>query len=667
MNRWLRFFRRQAVEAEKREELDSYLDITAKEYMEGGMEAGAARAAAQKKLGNSTLILEEVYRMNSIDLIEGIVRDARQGLRMIRKQPGFSAAALFSLALGIGANTALFCVVNSVLIRPLPYPEAEELVGVTNTLVLQGQRFANVELSPGMYAALKADSRSFERFGVWTAGTSTVTGIGNPEQIVSISATEGVLPSLGVPAQIGRWFSGSDDTAGSPETVILSHGYWQRRFGGDRGILGRIIVVDFIPREVIGVMPSEFRFLDRSPDVLLTQRLSSRRADDFNYSGIARLKPGVTLALANQDTARVLQNWGEAEGVSKMLKELNVQPNLHPLKNDVVGEVGKTLTVLTFALGLVLLLVCANVTNLFLARAHARRQEFSIRVALGAGWGKIARELLVESLTLGLLGGVLGLLAAFAGIRLLVWLRPANLPRLMEISVDTSAFFVTLACSLILSLAIGLVAVLKCGRTGGIQKARGATQDAGQLRTQNGLVAVQIALAMVLLVASGLVVRTFVALRQVRPGFSHPERIQMVRISIPEGLVREPEGVIRIQADLQERFAAIAGVSAAGFASGLPLEWEYAIGMPIAVEGVADEDRMPPNRSVKRISPGLLAAQGTRLIAGRDFIWEDVSVKELWPLFQRIWLARIGVDLQMPWARGFEGECRGHGWKWWEL
>ena len=338
---WRRFFRRGEADAEQRQELEFYLDLTTEEYIERGMEPAAARAAARRKLGNATLIREEVYRVNTLTFLEGVLRDARHALRMIRTKPGFSAAVLLSLALGIGANTAIFSVLNAVLIRPLPYPGSDALVGVFNSLTIQGQVFADADLSPGMYAACKEGARVFERFGVWTSGAATVTGTGEPEQVVTVTATQGVLPALGVPAHVGRWFSEEDDTPGSPETVILSYGYWQRRFGGTGEVLGRTMIVDFIPRQVIGVMPRDFRFVDLSPDILLPQRFpKSGRPDEFSYTGIARLKPGVTIALANQDVARVWKAWGESRGTAKMLDMLHVKPNLRPLKQRRRGRCG---------------------------------------------------------------------------------------------------------------------------------------------------------------------------------------------------------------------------------------------------------------------------------------------------------------------------------------
>jgi predicted permease len=557
------------------------------------------------------------------------MRDVRHALRTIRTRPGFSAAVLLSLALGIGANTAIFSVAHAVLIRPLPYPASDALVGVSNTIAIQAQVFPDADLSAGMWAALQEHATAFAHFGVWTSGASTVTGMGDPEQLTSVTATQGVLPALAVPAQIGRWFSREDDTAGSTHTVILSYGYWQRKFAGSPDVLGRSIVIDFIARQVIGVMPRDFRFLNLTPDLFLPQRFAKTglRPDVFNYAGLARLRPGITVAQANQDVARVWKTWGEREGTAKMLESLHVRPSLRPLKKDVVGDIGLVLQVLMGALGLVLLLVCANVANLVLVRAQSRRQEFAIRAALGASWPRLARELLVESLTLGVLGGGLGVAIAYAGLRVLVVQGPADLPRLAEISLDGTALAFALACSLGTSLLFGLAAVLRLGAPGRIESARGATHGTGQLRTQNALVVTQVALAFVLLVASGLMLRSFAALRAVSPGFTHPEQIQTVRLSIPEALVPEIDRVIRMQTDIRDRLAALPGVTAAGFANGLPLETEYHNGIPVGVEGKTSDNEVPPNRPIRTISPGLLASLGTRMAAGRDFTWEDVFQK----------------------------------------
>ncbi len=623
---WRRFFRREEADAEQRDELEFYVDVTSQEYIERGMEPAAARAEARRKLGNTTRIREEVYRMNALTLVEGLLHDARHAIRTIRTKPGFSVTVLLSLALGIGANTAIFSVLNAILIRPLAYPRSGELVGVFNRMAIQGQVFPDAELSGGMYSALKESARAFANFGVWTPGAATVTGRGDAEQLATVKMTQGVLPTLAVPAAIGRWFSDEDDAPGAPETVILSYGYWQRKFAGDSGALNRTLTIDLVPHRVIGVMPRNFQIEKFDPDLLLPQRISKGRimGDELNHRGIARLKPGVTLAMANQDVARVWMTWAETEGAGNAIEAFHIEPNLRPLKQDVVGDVGSVLRVVMGALGLVLLLVCANVANLVLVRVQSRQQEFAIRAALGAGRGRIARELLVESVTLGLLGGALGVALAYVGLRVLVAHGPATLPRLAEVSIDGSALAFALACALGTSLLFGLAAILRPGIPERVQSARGATLGAQQLRVRNALVVTQMALAFVLLVASGLMIRSFFALRAVSPGFTHPEWIQTVRISIPPAPAPDGDRTVRIQAEILNGLSAIPGVAAAGFASALPMETEYRNGVLIDVEGRISPGQISPNRAIVRISPGLLAAQGTRLLAGRDFTWEDV-------------------------------------------
>jgi predicted permease len=569
------------------------------------------------------LIREEIYRMDTVTFAENVRRTARHTVRLIRTHPGFVLTVVLSLALGIGANTAIFSVVHGVLIQPLPYPHADALVGIYNRLTISGQAYENAALSPGMYAACRDDCRAVEHFGVWTSGAATVTGAGEAEQVATVTVTQGVLPAFGVPASLGRWFSLEDDSPGGARTAILSHAYWQRRFGGDREILGRTVVIDFVPHQIVGVMPRDFRFVDLSPDLLLAQRLTTNRADEFSYNGIGRLRPGLSVAQANEDIARVWRNWARNEGAGKLLEQLAVTPNARPLKNDVVGNVGVTLRVLMGALGLLMLLVCANVANLVLVRAQARQQEFAIRAALGAGWGRIAWEQLSESLMLGLMGGTLGLGLAFLGVRLLVAIGPAGLPRLHEITPGPLAIAFALLCGLGTSLLFGTVAVLARRVPRRIENARGATSAREQLRGQRVLVVGQVAMALVLLVASGLMVRTLLAIQSVEPGFTRPDQIQMVRISLPPVLAREPERVIRLQKDILDRLAAIPGVAAVGFASALPLE-NNRNGVVVAVDGVTAADRMPPNRRYRHASPGLFAAQGSRLVHGRDFTWDDV-------------------------------------------
>ena len=358
----------------------------------------------------------------------------------------------------------------------------------------------------------------------------------------ALIVTYGVLDAIGVPPLLGRWFSQADDTPGSPETVILTYGYWQRRFGGDKTIVGRTLAVNAKPRIVAGVMPAEFQF-QRDPDLILPQRLERNKLflGEFNYQGIARLKPGVTLEQANADQSRMLGIWLDSWPVPpgldiSLFRKARLSPKVQPLSEEIVGDIGSTLWVVMGSLGLILLIVCSNVANLLLVRAEGRHQELAIRAALGAGWGRIAREMLVESITLAVLGGAFGLALAYLALRILVAEGPETLPRFHEIAIDPTVAAFALGISLFSGLLFGLIPILKYARPGIATSLRGIgrtfSQDRARQRTRNTLVVIQTALAVVLLIGSGLMLRTFQHLRNVQPGITHPEEVQILHAMI---------------------------------------------------------------------------------------------------------------------------------------
>jgi putative ABC transport system permease protein len=565
------------------------------------------------------------------------MRSLQHILRRLRQAPLFTAIALVTLALGIGATTAIFSVVNSVLIKPLAYPQADSLVGVWHTAPGITGLGDGINCSPTMYFTYREENKSFQDFGLWDGGGASVTGVGDPEQVRALTVTYGTLQALGVQPVLGRWFSQADDTPSSAETVILTYGYWQRRFGGDKSVLGRTISIDSRPHNVIGVMPAAFGF-SNDPEMILPQRFDRNKIflGNFSYQGIARLKPGVTLQQANADIARMLPMWLKAwpvpAGFSKALFEnARFGPKLQPLKQEVVGDIGPTLWVLMGTIGLVLLIACANVANLLLVRAEGRQQELAIRAALGAGWGNIARALLLESLTLGVLGGVLGLGLAYVALRVLVAKGPETLPRLAEIRIDPLALAFALAVSLFSGLLFGLIPVLKYAgpnlaaalKGGG----RSISQGRERHRARNTLVVVQVALALVLLIGSGLMIRTFQALRNVQPGFTHPEQVQLLHIVIPEEQVKEPEQVMRMENAMLDKLAAIPGVTSVGFASGAPMEGFNNNDVLYAQDKDYAEGQIPPIRRFRYMTPGFLKATGTPLIAGRDLTWTDLYDK----------------------------------------
>ena len=552
----------------------------------------------------------------------------------------FTSIALITLALGIGATTAIFSVVNGVLIKPLPYSEAQQLVGVWHLAPGVSGIAGNINCSPTMYFTYREESRTFQEFGLWSNDGVNVTGVREPEQVRALDVTYGTLQALGVQPAAGRWFSETDDTPGALGTVMLTYGYCQRHFGGSpASAVGRTLIIDSKPRVIIGVMPQNFRFLNSRADLILPQQFDRNKIflGNFSYQAIARLKPGVTLQQANADVARMLpiwiNAWPPAPGFSKTLFEnARFAPKIQPLKQEVVGDIGTTLWVLMGTIGLVLVIACANVANLLLVRAESRQQELAIRAALGAGWGRIAGEMLLESLTLGVLGGALGLALAYAALRLLIARGPAMLPRLNEIGIDPLVLAFTLAVSLLAGLFFGLIPVIKYAGPRLILPLHGGgrtmSQGRERHRARNILVVAQVGLALVLLVGSGLMIRTFQALRSVQPGFTHPEQVQLLRISIPDPQVKDPERVMRMENEMLDKLAAIPGVASVGLASEAPLERvNNQSDLLYAKDKIYSAGQIPPIRAFRYISPGFLKTDGTPLIAGRDFTWTDVYEK----------------------------------------
>jgi putative ABC transport system permease protein len=554
-------------------------------------------------------------------------------LRRLRRAPLFTAITLLTLAVGIGANTAIFSVVNGVLLKALPYPDPGALVGVWQTA--PGLGFDNLNASPATYFTYREEGRSFDDIGLWQSWSTTVTGLAEPERVDTLAVTDAVLPLLAIQPLHGRLFVPDDDQPHHAQTVILSYGYWQRRFGSDPAAIGRSLTINGRPCEIIGVMPESFRFLDRHPDLFLPLQLDRNDVfvGNFSYQALARLKPGVTIEQANADVARMLpmqlDKFRMAPGISvQMFEDAHLGPNVRPLKQDVVGDIGKILWVLMAAVGIVLFIACANVANLLLVKAEGRQQEFAIRAALGASWPAIARELLYETLTLGLIGGALGVGLAYAGLRLLVYLSPANLPRLDQIAIDPPALLFAVAISLLCGLLFGLVPVFKHARPRLSAALRGGSRTFSEgrerHRTQRALVVVQVALALVLLAGSGLMIRTFQALRRVQPGFSNPEQILTLRISIPDAEVPQPERVARIENEILDKISAIPGVSSAALSNSVTMDGGNN-NDPVWVEDQAGSGtKLPPVRRYKHLSPGYFQTLGNPILVGRDFTWTDI-------------------------------------------
>jgi predicted permease len=485
---------------------------------------------------------------------------------------------------------------------------------------------------------------------VWTSTISTVTGLAEPEQVRVVLVSDGVLQAFNVPPAAGRWLLAGDQIGATrpppsvfmaTTTIMLGYGYWQRRFGGDRSVIGRTIIVDSRPKEIVGVMPQGFRIGNAEADVIWPAAFDRGRLTlgGFNYQGVARLRPGITMAQANADVARMvpiwMDAWSDGPGANRRAYETwKITPALRSLKEEVVGSVTDVLWVVMATIGLVMLIACANVANLLLVRAEVRQRELSLRAALGAGRGRIVRSLLVESVLLGLMGGALGIGLAYAGVRALLAIGPANLPRLSDVSLDARTLGFAALLTLVSSVLFGLIPALKY--TGPRISAtlasigRNASVSRERTRVRSVLVVVQLAIALVLLVSAGLMIRTFESMRTVDPGFTQPERLQILRIFIAASHAPDSERVTRLQNDIQDKLSSIPGVTSAAFGSAMPMEG-FGQNLGVLNSGVVRADDRadpgsdsPPLRSFKYASPGFFKTAGTRLVAGREITWTEV-------------------------------------------
>jgi predicted permease len=577
--------------------------------------------------------------MSIVGFVDSLGRELRHALRGLLRRPGFTFVAALTLALGIGATTAVFSVVYSVLIKPLPYPNADELVRLRHSVAgeLGGGDF---ELS--MYVTYRDQSTTLASVGIWQDASMTLTGRGEPERLRAVRVADGTLQTLGVQPALGRWFTEAEHgpNAEGVEPVILSYGFWQQRLGGDAATLGSEISLDSKPSLVVGIMPRDFRFLDLAtqPDVIAAVRVDPATLEingGWNYQGVARLEAGATLAEARADLERMFPIWRESWPLAPIvgltreaLAAFPVAPVVRPLKDDIVGSVTGMLWVLMGAIGAVLLVACANIANLTLVRAEARQQEFAVRAALGAGSARIARALLVENLSIGVLGGALGLALAYFGLELLVAIGPGDLPRLQEIGVYPPVLAFTIGVSLFSTLLFSAIPVLKHALNAAapmVAAVRGSTASRERRTARNAMVVVQVALALALVVSAALMIRTFQALRDVDPGFADPATIQTVRVWMPTALAGEPAQSTLVQREILVRLAALPAVSSIGFSSALPMEDRFSRS-PLLVEGQEPPaPAMPPSRTNKFVSPGYFEAMGTRIIAGRDMAWSDVE------------------------------------------
>jgi putative ABC transport system permease protein len=554
--------------------------------------------------------------------MDALLQDLRYGLRMLTTRPGFTAVALVALALGIGANTAMFSVLDSVLLRPLPYREPGRLVMIWHEYAQMN--LPKATLSVPSYLEYRDHVQGFESVAAAANWSANLTGAGDPEQVQGARVTGNFLTTIGVAPMLGRDFLKEEDAPGGEHVVILSHGLWQRRFGGDRGVLGRTLELNGESHTVIGVMPPSFLFfrpadLYRPIAFTVEQSAPANHGNEF-LIGVARLKPGVTMQQAG----------AEMDGIAARLrKEFYVEgwsPRLFPLLDEMTGEVRPAILVLMGAVGCVLLIACSNVANLLLARATGRQREMAIRSALGAGRLRVIRQLITESVVLGVAGGALGLLVAWLGLKVLVAAAPEATAQMVlggrAVGLDGTALGFALAVSLLTGLVFGLAPALQASRldVNGMLKEGGRGEGLGRRghRLLGGFVVSQVAVALVLLVGAGLLIRSFVRLRAVDPGF-RPDHVLTMRLTLPQSRYAEDGQVAAFYDDLLRRTSALPGVQSSATISNLPMGGDNA-SASFAIEGQNVPEGQPsPHGDSHVVSQDYFRTLGIPLVQGRVF------------------------------------------------
>jgi putative ABC transport system permease protein len=568
--------------------------------------------------------------------VEPLLQDIAYGFRMLLKNPRFTSVAVLSLAIGIGANSAIFSVTNALLLHPLPYKDAERLVILWNRS--PGLNVAQDWFSPGQYLDIKADNKVFENVAATIDSSFNLTGQGTPERVEGARVSSSLFTLLGAQALMGRVFTQEEDQPGKPPTAILSYGFWQRHFAGDEAVVGKTLSLNGSSVEVVGVMPGDFTLNKEvmptvnkisNAEILLSLPFSEtarsiRTNEDYNIFG--KLKPGATAAQAQADVDRIVTGMKE-QYPNNYPPSSGFMISVVPLLQQVVGEVRRPLLILLGAVAFVLLIACANVANLQLARAAVRQKEIAIRAAVGAGRLRIIRQLLTESVLMSLMGGVLGLLLAIAGLKLLLFAGPDTLPRLHEIGVDGRVLAFTFVVSLLTGILFGLAPAVRSSRVdlNGVLKDGGRSSvGTGHHRMRSLFVVVEIALSLVLLIGAGLLVRSYQQIQHANPGFN-PHNLLSFRLSLPNSKYKGP-AVTNFYKQLRERVGALPGVEAVGTSYSLPMSSVALAWGPITIEGYIPKNSADFVMSNERfVSPGYFSAMGVSLVKGRLFDERDVK------------------------------------------
>jgi putative ABC transport system permease protein len=590
---------------------------------------GSAESWTAQELDASELALRR--RGGQWTRVADLLQETRLTLRRLRRAPVFTLVVLLSLGVGIGANTAIYSVVKAVLLDPLPYSDADRLVAVWNTAPGSGEDL--IPQSLAVNAVYEDEARAFEHVGVWRPTTAAVTDGDAPMEVPSLQVTHGLFPALGVEPILGRSFTFEDTQTGSPLTVVLAHKYWVGRFGADPDIVGKTLELWETPWEIIGVMPPGFRVLDRDPDLYRPLRYdkASLTVSSFVHRSIGRLNEGVSIDRALTDLDRLLPLATErypGAMTLDMLRQIGGAPILHPLKDELVGNVGNVLWVVMGGVGIILLVACANVANLLLVQSDGHQRALAVQSALGSSGRRLLMRFFSESVTLGVLGGAVGMALAYGALRILRSAGPADLPRLHEIDLDPGVVLFTFLVSVLAGAALGVLPLARAWRLDLSRALKeggwGAGGAGGRRSVGNALAVAQLAMAMILLVGSGLMIRTFISLNSVRPGFTEPERILTFTATATGAVVPEDADVTHAHEALARRLEDLPAVTSVGLTTSVPMDGRGGFD-PIYVEDFPlPEGQQAPIKRFKWIGGGYHEAVGNPVVAGRAITWRDV-------------------------------------------
>ncbi len=561
--------------------------------------------------------------------METLAYDLRSALRMFARNPGFALVAVAALALGIGANTAIFSIVDAVLLRPLPYDQPQQLVKVWGNFSGIGLPNDRNWISAPEFADLRGLSRSFAAIAAIDVDSFNLSSGGIPERVQGARVSQSFFPLLGVQPQFGRGFAVGEDQPGRDNIIVLSHELWQRRFGADRALVGRKITVNGAPFVVVGVLPPGFQYPAHAevwtPIAFPPEALAPDRRGNHGLEVLARLKRGLSLEQARADMRAVTRGIIE-QNPAYPYRQFHFAVILSPLLEETVGDVQKTLWVLMGAVGFVLLIACANVANLLLARAAVREREMAVRTAIGASRGRLVRQLLTESLLLSVAGAAIGLLIARWGLRALGALSATVVPRLGGVSIDGSVLAFTALLALATAVIFGLAPALQVSRTVTYESlkegGRGASPGAAHHALRRALIVAEVALSLVLLVGAGLLIRSLLRVLNVDPGF-RADRVLTVSLSLPEARYSSPAQVRAFYRELLDRVERLPGVEAAGGISSLPLSGSSSSGTVTIDTAAVPPDQTTPEADLRPITPDYFRAMGIRLLRGRFFDARD--------------------------------------------